>query len=348
MHIPTVPIREALTSIRGRLLAGFGGMILLLVLAGVTARTSLTSVGDQIGISLATTRREAQATARLASSVSQGLSASSRYLATRDSATRRAFEAHLATAHAAQKDLTATEGMTSNDITLLIAIERRLSLVGTLLNEAHRLAERKDTPAALARADSAQRMETDLLADIQTFGQSRAIKMEATSRALREHADERANLLIGVILAAILLGAAIVASTMRSIGRPLEHLVDHARALSEGRLGVRTSEAMPGEFQDLAGAMNTTAEALSRLATVARQTAGDVSESAHQLSSAAEQISVAAGQTVSAMSYVTDGAEKQVAALQDVDESLARMRVDRKSTRLNSSHIPLSRMPSSA
>ena len=67
MHIPHVPIREALTSIRGRLLAGFGGMILLLILAGVTARTSLTSVGDQIGISLATTRREAQATARLAS-----------------------------------------------------------------------------------------------------------------------------------------------------------------------------------------------------------------------------------------------------------------------------------------
>ena len=318
MHIPHVPIREALTSIRGRLLAGFGGMILLLILAGVTARTSLTSVGDQIGISLATTRREAQATARLASSISQGLSAGSRYLATRDSATRRAFEAHLSTAHAAQKELTATEGMTSNDITLLIAIERRLSLVETLLNEAHRLADRKDTPAAVARADSAQRTETDLLADIQTFGQSRAIKMEATSRALREHADDRANLLIG---------AAIVTSTMRSIGRPLGHLVDHARALSKGRLGVRTSEAMPGEFEDLAGATNTTAEALSRLATVARQTAGDVSESAHQLSSAAEQISVAAGQTVSAMSYVTDGAEKQVAALQDVDESLARMRV---------------------
>lgn len=255
MHIPLVPIREALTSIRGRLLAGFGGMILLLVLAGVTARTSLMSVGDQIGVSLATTRREAQATARLASSVSQVLSAGSRYLATRDAATRRAFEAHLSTAHAAQKELTATEGMTSNDITLLIAIERRLSLVESLLNDAHRLAERNAMPAALG------------------------------------------------------------------------HLVDHARALSEGRLGVRTSEAMPGEFEDLAGAMNTTAEALSRLATVARQTAGDVSESAHQLSSAAEQISVAAGQTASAMSDVTDGAEKQAAALQDVDESLARMRV---------------------
>jgi methyl-accepting chemotaxis protein len=63
------------------------------------------------------------------------------------------------------------------------------------------------------------------------------------------------------------------------------------------------------------------------VATVARQTAGDVSESAHQLSSAAEQISVAAGQTASAMGHVTDGAERQVQALQNVDESLARMRV---------------------
>jgi len=327
MHIPPVPIREALTSIRGRMLAGFGGMILLLVLAGITGRASLTSVSDQIGTSLSATRREAQLTSRLTASIAQGLAAGSRYIAVRDVAMKRAFEAYLSTAHAAQKELTSSEGMTGNDITLLIAIDRRLTKVENLLADAHRMADEKREAAAIVRADSAARMETELLSDIQTFGQSRAIQMEATSRALREHADERGNIIIAVIFAAILLGAMIVTNTVRSIGRPLGHLVEHARALSEGRLDSRTSEEMPGEFRQLGSAMNTTADSLSRVAIVARQTAGDVSESAHQLSSAAEQISLAAGQTASAMSDVTEGAEKQVRALQNVDQSLARMRV---------------------
>jgi methyl-accepting chemotaxis protein len=327
MHIPLVHIREAMTSIRGRMLAGFAAMILLLVLAGVTGRASLTSVSDQIGTTLSASRKEAQLTSRLAASIAQGLSAGSRYVTARDSATKRAFEADLAAAHTAQKELSTAGGMTAEELKLLVTIDRRLATVERLFIEAHLMADQKRDVAAAARADSASRMETDLLANIQTFGQSRALQMEATSRALRQHTDERANIIIAVILAAILLGGVIVVSTVASIGRPLEHLVEHARALSEGRLGSRTSEAMPGEFRQLAAAMNTTADSLSRVATVARQTAGDVSESAHQLSSAAEQISVAAGQTASAMGHVTDGAERQVQALQNVDESLARMRV---------------------
>ncbi len=320
-------MREFMNSIRGRMLLGFVAMILLLMLAGITARGSLTSVTSQIATTLAASRIEAQATARMTASVAQGLAAGSRYLTVRDTATRLAFERHLATAHAAQRDLAAADGMTADHLKLLVAIDRRMTAVETLLTEAHALADQRRTDLAIARADSAAVLQTGLLADIQTFGQARAIQMETVSRTLRDHTDERANLVVMVILAAIVLGSVAVVSTVRSIGGPLEHLVVHARALSEGRLGSRTSEELPGEYQELAAAMNTTADSLSRVATVARETAEGVSESAHQLSSAAEQISVAAGQTASAMTDVTDGAEKQVAALQDVDESLARMRV---------------------
>ena len=339
MHIPRVATLDALSSIRGRLLLGFGAMILLLLLAGITGRASLTSVADQIGTTLAATRKEAQLTSRLTASVAQGLAAGSRYLTSRDSSVKRAFERQIATALAAQKELVTADGMTADDLKLLVAIERRLTRVEAILSEAHVLAEQRRPELALARADSAAVLETDLLADIQTFGQSRAIQMEATSRSLRGHTQSRANLGMLVIFAAMLLGAAIVFSTVREIGRPLAHLVMHARALSEGRLGSRTNETMPGEFRDLASAMNSTADSLSRVATVARETAGDVSESAHQLSSAAEQISVAAGQTASAMSDVTEGAEKQVQALQDVDESLARMRVRAGSVRTGAAEV---------
>ena len=316
-----------MNSIRGRMLLGFAAMILLLMLAGITARASLTSVASQIGVTLATSRIEAQATSRFVASVAQGLAAGSRYLTQRDTATKLAFERHLATAHAARRELAAADGMTADHLKLLVAIDRRLGVVEALLGEAHVLADQGRGAAALARADSAAFLQTSLLADIQTFGQARAIQMETVSRVLRDHTNERANIVVLVILAAIVLGAVAVVSTVRSIGEPLEHLVLHARALSEGRLGARTNEDLPGEYQELAAAMNTTADSLSRVAAVALETAKDVSESAHQLSSAAEQISVAAGQTASAMSDVTEGAEKQVAALQGVDESLARMKV---------------------
>jgi methyl-accepting chemotaxis protein len=322
-----VPIRDALNSIRGRMYAGFAAMILLLLLAGITARASLQSVTDQIATSLAAARKEAQLTSRLASSVSQGLAAGSRYLTTRDSMTQQAFVRHLAAAKVARAELATSDGMTADDLTRLVQIDRQLASAEELWREAHRFSDQRRADLAAARADSAEALETGLLADIQTFGQTRAIQMEATSSALREHTDGRANIVIGVILVAIAFGGLVVWTTVRAIGTPLEHLVEHARALSEGRLGSRTDENLPGEFRELASAMNSTADSLSRVAVVARETAGNVSESAHQLSSAAEQISVAAGQTASAMSEVTDGAEKQVAALQEVDESLARMRV---------------------
>ncbi|HVZ49995.1 MAG TPA: methyl-accepting chemotaxis protein [Gemmatimonadaceae bacterium] len=322
-----MPIRDALNSIRGRMLSGFAAMILLLILAGVTARASLVSVADQIGTSLAGSRREAQLTSRLAASVAQGLAAGAQYVSRPARTAKDAFTSHVATAHAAQKELATMDGMSADDLKRLVAIDRRLTAVEDLLVDAHRLTDQHRTDAAIARADSAAAIETDLLADIQTFGQTRAIQIEATSQALRQHTDDRANRVILVIIAAITLGALAVLVTLKSIGGPLEELVEHARALSEGRLDTRTSEELPGEFRELASAMNSTADSLSRIAAVALDTAGDVSESAHQLSSAAEQISVAAGQTASAMSDVTDGAEKQVAALQEVDESLARMRV---------------------
>ncbi|MDA1082187.1 MAG: methyl-accepting chemotaxis protein [Gemmatimonadetes bacterium] len=316
-----------MNSIRGRMISGFAAMILLLILAGITARASLTSVADQISTTLATSRVEAQATSRLTSGVALGLAAGSRYLRDRDSSAKGVFARQLETAHTAQQALATAEGMTAVHLRLLVAIKRELTMVEGLLTEAHEPADQNRTAAAAIRADPAAATQATLLANIQTFSQARAIQLESVSRSLRDHTTQRANIVLAVIIAAIALGALAVSSTVRSISGPLQQLVLHARALSEGSLGSRTSEALPGEYRELAAAMNTTADSLSRVAIVASETAEGVSESAHQLSSAAEQISVAAGQTASAMTDVTEGAEKQVAALQDVDESLARMRV---------------------
>src|SRR5204862_4587640 len=117
---------------------------------------------------------------------------------------------------------------------------------------------------------------TALLADVQKLGQSRARQMEVTSAALRLEAERRSSIMIAVIVGAILMGVAIVTSTVRSIDVPLSQLVSHARALSRGRLAVRTTGDMPGEFQELATAMNGTADSLSQVVDVAALTADKV------------------------------------------------------------------------
>ena len=326
-------------TIRVRLLAGFGGMILLLFLAGVIGRVSFSSLSEQIGTVLTSARLEAEHTARLTSDISQELSASAHYLDTRDSASRKAFVDYGLKAHQAAKDLAASPEMHSEDIEQVASLDRQLALVEAKLVQAHRLMELRRDAEATASGAEARPMETALLGAVQRFGQHRARDMDVTSRALRDEAGRRSGILVAVIAGAILLGVAIVATTVRSIATPLAELLSHAQALSAGRLDVRTGNDMPGEFRELAAAMNTTADSLSRIVDVATATAEDVSTSAHQLASAAEQISLASGQTASAMSEVTGGAADQVTALRSVDDALHVMRTRADSVRTGASQV---------
>jgi methyl-accepting chemotaxis protein len=256
-----------------------------------------------------------------------------------DSASQNAFRSFGWAAHRSQKDLNETEGLSADDIALVAAIDVRLSGLENELAVAHRLKDLKRDREAATAEGAARTAESALLASVQQLGQRRARQMEHTSQDLRDEADRRSLLLVVFILGAIVLGMGIVASTIRSIGVPLSALVVHARALSDGRLDVRTRAKMPGEFRELATAMNTTADSLARLVDVATSTAEDVSTSAHQLASAAEQISHAAGQTATAMSDVTGGAELQVTALRTVDDSFHVMRTSADSVRTGASQV---------
>jgi methyl-accepting chemotaxis protein len=331
--------RLALGTIRTRLLAGFGAIIVLLAIAGIVGRTSLSTLSQRIESTLSATRREAQLSSDLTATVAQELSAGTRYLEAPDSASQNAFRAFGWAAHRAQKALNETQGLSTDDIALVSAIDVRLSALENELAVAHRLKDLKRDKDATAAEASARTSESALLASVQQLGQRRARQMERTSQDLRAEADRRSLLLVGFIFGAIVLGIGIVTSTVRSIAVPLSALVAHARALSDGRLDVRTKTEMPGEFRELATAMNSTADSLARLVDVATSTAEDVSTSAHQLASAAEQISHAAGQTATAMSDVTGGAELQVTALRTVDDSFHVMRSSADSVRNGASQV---------
>jgi methyl-accepting chemotaxis protein len=271
-------------------------------------------------------RNETNLTAALTTSISQEMAAAIRYLERGSPEDLTAFRQAGWAAHEAQRALNASAGLTSTEIALVAAIDERLSGIEAVLAAAHRMRDLGRLAAAQARAGSVRPAELALDSDIERLSEMRSRQLDRVTANMREVAAQRQNFLLAVILGAILFGVAIVYSTVRSISGPLSLLVAHARALSRGELSVRTEDELPGEFQELAEAMNHSAENLARVASVASSTSEEVATSAHQLTSAAEQVSLAATQTATAMSDVTQGAEVQVSALRDADNALQGVR----------------------
>ena len=315
-----------LDSIRSRLVLGFSLVVGLLLIAGGVGRMANASLGNEIVGTLERVRREAALTATLNTSVAHALSSAARYLDRGNAIDLASYRAFGWQAHQAQRDLNASPGLTSTEIGLIAAIDERLSTLEVGLTQAHRLRDLGRQLAAEQRADEVRLLETELTRDISRLSRMRARDMDRATDELHAVTAQRQRQLFVVIVGAILFGIAIFVSTVKSISTPLSQLVVHARALSEGQLDHRTGSELPGEFRELADAMNTTATSLARMSGVAMSTSEEVATSAHQLTSAADQISMAASQTATAMSEVTEGAESQVSSLRQADAALQTVR----------------------
>jgi methyl-accepting chemotaxis protein len=313
-------------TIRGRLIGGFGLLVLLLLVAGVMARSSMESLSWSIAESLANVQTASRLVSSLSTDVAQTLSSGNRYVETRDPAAQRAFRQFGWAAHQVQRRLNDLSDRTADEVSTAAVIDARLSTLETHLALAHRLADLGRESDAHTEAARAQTAIDDLLSQIDRVGQLQASKVALASAALAANTRRRSATLQALIIGAVLFGIVVVLVTIRGVGLPLDILVKHARRLSEGDLTVRTHQELPGEFRILARAMNQTGDSLSRIVAVAARTAEDVSSSAHQLASVTEQISHSAGQMASAMTEVAHGADVQVQQLRQMDGSLGEIR----------------------
>ena len=316
----------SLRTIRSRLIAGFSLLVGLLVVAGMVGHLSIGAFAAEIASVVTKVQRETALSALLNTSITRELAASARYLDLGAGTDREAFRAAGWTAHGALRDLNNSDGLTSTELGLISTIGEQLSTLEVGLTQAQLLRDLGRVDASKASADTVHPLEATLVRDVARLSEMRAKQVAISVTSLQETAAQRKRVLLAVIIGAVLLGIVTFVGTVQRISAPLALLVAHAKALSQGRLDIRTETELPGEFQALADAMNTTAASLSRVATVAGNTSVDVATSAHQLTSAADQISVAAAQTATAMSDVTEGAEMQVSALRDADRALQSVR----------------------
>jgi methyl-accepting chemotaxis protein len=285
-----------LDSIRQRLRIGFAILLVLLVTGGLFGYTALSNMSSVIRGTLVEVQEQGLLSARLSAAVMRELSSASAYLESRDSTARAEFQRLSWETHRVQREMNKRQGQIAQEVTLIASIDAKLSEIEIKYATAHRLVDLGRDAAARTLGERVRVVVTSLLGDVENLSTLEAAKVSAASSELREENDRRARLLVVAIALAVVLAVVIGMNTVRSITDPLTHLVAHARELSNGNLSVRTTDQFPGEFRDLAAAMNSTAESLSRVVSIASMTAEDVATSAHDLSEVSQQISVSASQ----------------------------------------------------
>ena len=332
-------LAAAARSIRGRLWMGSLIVVALLVIAGAVAWRTLNTMSREITATLRDVQTESRLASQLSSDAAKALEAGERYLDTRDPDAEMAFRQHGWNAHDIQRAINARPDRTADEVATVALIDSKLSAMEVRYARAHRLADLGRATEAQRAANAAQNDVDELLANIDKLGLVKAQRVTAASQRLADETHQRAATLLGLIVGAVIIALGIVVVTVFSIGAPLGMLVRQAQKLSEGDLTVRSDGELPDEFEILAKAMNQTGDSLSRIVTVAAQTAQSVAASAHDLASVSEQISLSAGQMADAMTDVSHGAETQVQQLRAVDDTLAAIRQSADGVRFGSSEV---------
>jgi len=294
--------------------------------AALVGWMSMSGMSRTIGMALSEVQSDAQLAASLSSNIAQVMAAGLRYVETRDSSAQGDFRRFGWAAHRAQRDMNARAGQSAEEIALLAGIDQRLATMEIAYARAHRLSDLGRVAEARAASRAAYPLADSLLGDIGRLGAAKAARVNRAASSLGTETTSRSAVLISVLAAALLVATFVVYSTTRSIVGPLGTLVAHAQQLRDGNLTARITAKLPGEFQILAAAMNQTGESLSRLVTVAAETAEDVTSSANDLSSVSHQLATTASQVAAAMNDVSRGAESQVQELRTVDGALHRIR----------------------
>ena len=320
---PPMTMRARLESLRFRLWAGLGMLVVLLLVAAVLTERSMSYLGNAVASTLADVQEESRLSARLSSSIMQSLEAGREYVQARDEASLQRFRTEGWEAHRTQRLLNARPDQTADELATLSEIDAGLSALEVHYARAHRLADLGRTREAAIEEAAGRQGVSELLGAIDRFGLMKARRVQQLAAKLADDTEREQYILQGLLLLAVVFGITVVLLTVRGIGGPVDRLVAHAQLLSQGDLSARVDSAgMPTEIRILADGMNVVGDSLSRVVTVAARTAENVASSAHQLASVSEQISLSAGQMASAMSEVSHGAEQQVDQLRQVDETL--------------------------
>jgi methyl-accepting chemotaxis protein len=310
-------------TIRGRLLVGFGAVIVVLVVTGVLSLLALDAVsrGVRDGVS-----RSAEVAAAVSRSQDATLGSVAHALADLqdDAGGERVLTDSLAAvADSLRRALVREGGLSDEDrkaIERVGALQARLEVY---LAVASAFRDVGDRPGVRAQAGHATAVLDTLIEDVgRLTGAQEQRRYEATAAVERLVASRR--WLLGVLLAGgLLLAAGFGAVTWNAVARPLRRLTSAASSLARGdlRAAVR-ADGLDAEYALLAHTFDRMAGRLRTIMGELQTQSREIAAAAEGLTAASEQTAASTNQISEVMGSVAGDAAEQRAAFVDAERAL--------------------------
>jgi methyl-accepting chemotaxis protein len=316
-----------LPSLRHRVIAQMALLLALvfgIALLGVNSIRSLdTSVSEEISLLLEST----DLGNGLVSSVSSEIRSAESYLARPNERLRLLTIEEGDSAYAYQRRYRSLGSLATADRYIVNKIASNQAQIEVAYGMAHALTDLGRADEARRMADLARGPSDTLLGDVRALGLAQTTRASARANDLHRQAANRRNVLWGLFLASLLVGAVTSFGTVRSVDRPLNRLIGAAEQFGAGDLRpIQLGSAMPTEIERLGRAMD---DMGSRLRDVVRSVVGEASQignSASDFSAMSEELAASSGEISTAMVKIAASAEQQVSGMEKADALLSSLR----------------------
>ncbi len=316
-----------LPSLRHRVIAQMSLLLALvfgIALLGVNAIRSLdTSVSSEISLLLEST----DLGNGLVSSVSSEIRSAESYLARPGERLRMLTIEEGDSAYAYQRRYRSLASLATADRYIVNKIASNQAQIEVAYGMAHALTDLGRADEARRMADLARGPSDTLLGDVRALGLAQTTRASSRAADLHRQAANRRNVLWGLFLASLLVGAVTSFGTVRSVDRPLSRLIGAAEKFGAGDLRpIQLGSAMPTEIERLGRAMD---DMGSRLRGVVRSVVGEASQignSASDFSAMSEELAASSGEISTAMVKIAASAEQQVSGMEKADALLGSLR----------------------
>ena len=318
---------SALRSLRHRVIAGMVLLIALvfgIALLGVNSIRSLDrSVNQELSLLLEST----DLGNGLVSSVASEIRSAEQYLVRSDDRLRSATIEEGDSAYAYQRRYRSLGSLTTADRYIVNKIAANQAQIEVAYGMAHALTDLGRTEEARRMADRARAPSDTLLGDVRALGLAQTTRSVARAADLRRQAANRRNMLWGLFLTSMLLGSLTSFWTVRSVDRPLNHLIGAAERFGAGDLRpIQLGGGMPTEIERLARAMDDMGGRLRGVVVSVVGEASQIGNSASDFSAMSEELAASSGEISTAMVKIAASAEQQVSGMEKADALLVSLR----------------------
>ncbi len=315
-----------LRSLRHRVIAGMVlliGLVFGIALLGVNSIRALDqSVNHELSLLLEST----DLANGLVSSVTGEMRSSEQYLLRPDLRLRASTLELGDSAYAYQRRYRSLASLTTADRYIVNKIAANQAQIEVAYGMAHALTDLGRTDDARRMADRARAPADTMLGDVRALGLAQTTRSMARAGDLRRQADTRRGALWGLFLVSLLIGALTSFWTVRSVDRPLTHLIGAAERFGGGDLRPVELGGMPTEIERLARAMDDMGGRLRGVVVSVVGEASQIGNSASDFSAMSEELAASSGEISTAMVKIAASAEQQVSGMERADALLVSLR----------------------